>query len=57
MSTKQHVYLRHRKADLLLVKLICAHNLLDTNSCARLSRAHVIVSRAHNIKYFIYMSL
>ena len=39
ISTKQHVYLRHRKADLWLVKLSRAHDLL--------SRAHEFISRVH----------
>src|SRR6218665_558145 len=49
ISTNEHVYLRHRKADLSLVKLTRAHDLLF--------RANEFVSRAHDIKYFTYMSL
>src|SRR6218665_3997335 len=41
ISTMQHVYLRHRKADILLVKLTRAHDILN--------RAHDLLSRAHEI--------
>src|SRR6218665_1942205 len=46
ISKKKHVYLRHRKADLSLVKLTRAHDLL---SSVVLSRANEFVSRAHNL--------
>jgi len=49
ISTKQYVYLRHRKADLSLVKLTRAHDLV--------SRGYELLSRAHDIKYFTYISL
>src|SRR6218665_1392347 len=63
ISTKQHVYLRRRKADLSLVKLNRAHDLLSgaheirTRAHDLVSCGHELVSRAHNIKYFTYMSL
>src|SRR6218665_301414 len=42
ISTKKHVYLRHRKADLSLVKLARTHEIV--------SRANDLVSRAHGLK-------
>ena len=55
-STKQHVYLRHRKADLSLVKLTRALDLLShanefvSRAHNLLSRAHDLLSRAHEIR-------
>jgi len=46
ISTKQHVYLRHRKADLSLVKLNCAHDLLS-RAQEIVSRGNELISRAH----------
>src|SRR6218665_3928862 len=52
---KLHVYLRHRKADLSLVKLTHAHDLLSRAHEIRtrvndlLSRANEIGSRAHDL--------
>ena len=56
ISTKQHVYRRHRKADLSLVKLTRAHDLLS-RAHEFVSRAHGLVSRGHDMKYFTYMYL
>src|SRR6218665_2331163 len=57
ISTKQHVYLRHRKADLSLVILTRAHDLLSRSHEIRtraheihvVSRAHDLVSRGHEL--------